>query len=107
MFWRHFGCHRCCYWHLLDKGIDAAKHPIMHRTAAITKRLSGSNVNCITLEKPTSIKGRRGTEWGQVKATYLETVSKTGQESDEACEQCFKKTSFLSFVVLGFSFFSC
>ena len=34
----------------------------------------------------------------------METVSKTGQESDEACEQCFKKKKklFFKFCFLGF-----
>ena len=44
----------CCYWHLVDRSQDAAKHPAMHRTALHGKELSRPNVNCVAVEEPCS-----------------------------------------------------
>ena len=40
-----------CYWHLLGRGHDAAKHPSTHRTALTTKNYLAKNASSVEVEK--------------------------------------------------------
>lgn len=77
--WRHFcviktrGESRECYWHLVDRDQDAAKHLTTHRTATHSKELSGLGTDVTVFLLVSSSVASLGLLCASFQGTTLET----------------------------------